>query len=65
LITNKKVIRKSSDSSFFNSQANYLLKKRIGIYSKRPEFVTDKRLDSVYGNKDYILYRRNDLLGHQ
>lgn len=65
LITNKKVIRKSSDSSFFNSQANYLLKKRIGIYSKRPEFVTDKRLDSIYGNKDYILYRRNDLLGHQ
>lgn len=61
LITNKKVIRKTSDSSFFMSDAQYLLKKRVGIYSKRIERIEDSRLDSVYGNKDFVLYKRNDL----
>lgn len=61
LATDKKVVRKLTTQSFFESEAIYLLKKRVDIYSKREFNISDSRLDSVYGNKDFILYRRNDL----
>ncbi len=61
LVTNKRVIRKSVDSTFFNSQAKYLLHKKNSIYGGRPKYINDQRLDSVYSNRDFILYKRNDL----
>lgn len=62
LVTQKKVIRKFVDSTFFNSQAKYLLHKKISIYGGRPHHIKDQRLDPVYSNRDFILYRRNDLI---
>lgn len=61
LVTNKKAIRKSEDSTLFSSKAHYLLHIKEGIYTNRSYQFYDERLDSVYANKDFILYRRNDL----
>lgn len=61
LVTNKKAIRKSADSTLFSSKAHYLLHIKQGIYTNRSNQFYDERLDSVYANKDFILYRRNDL----
>ena len=61
LVTDKKVVRKLSDSTFFESNVQFLLKKKVDIYTQRKVQIKDSRLDSVYGNRDFILYRRNDL----
>ncbi len=61
LITDKKCVRKQSDSSFFKSDAKYLLITNKNIYSNRIQKKIDSRLDSIYGNADFTLYNRNDL----
>ncbi len=61
LVTNKKAIRKQTDSSFFLSPAKYWLITNKNIYSNRMNKKLDNRLDSIYGNADFTLYRRNDL----
>ena len=61
LVTNKKCVRKQSDSSFYKSDALYLLITNKNIYSDRFQKKIDTRLDSVYGNNDFTLYKRNDL----
>ncbi len=61
LITDKKCVRKQSDSSFFKSDAKYLLITNKNIYSDRIQKKIDSRLDSIYGNADFTLYKRNDL----
>ncbi len=61
LVTDKKAIRKQSDSSFFKSSASYWLVTNKNIYSGSNNKKTDNRLDSIYGNADFTLYRRNDL----
>ncbi len=61
LATNKKCIRKQSDSSFFASPAKYWLITNRNIYNGRLKKFSDQRLDSIYGNADFTLYRRNDL----
>ncbi len=61
LITDKKCVRKQSDSSFFKSDAKYLLITNKNIYSDRIQKKIDSRLDSIYGNADFTLYHRNDL----
>jgi hypothetical protein len=63
LATNKKCIRKQSDSAFFASPAKYRLITNKNIYHGRVIKLTDTRLDSIYGNADFTLYRRNDLKG--
>lgn len=63
LVTNKKCIRKQSDSTFFNSPAKYWLITNKNIY--RPTYdnkLNNPKLDSIYGNAEFTLYRRNDLL---
>jgi len=61
LATNKKCIRKQSDSAFFASPAKYWLITNRNIYSGRLKKLSDPRLDSIYGNADFTLYLRNDL----
>jgi hypothetical protein len=62
LVTNKKCVRKESDSSFFKSKAQFRLITNKSMYSNRFEKLNDSRLDSIYGNADFTLYKRNDLI---
>jgi hypothetical protein len=62
LVTNKKCIRKLSDSTFFNSAAKYWLITNKNIYHGRNNKLTNPKLDSIYGNAEFTLYRRNDFL---
>lgn len=62
LVTNKKCVRKESDSSFFKSNAQFRLITNKSMYSNRFEKLNDSRLDSIYGNADFTLYKRNDLI---
>lgn len=62
LVTNKKCVRKESDSSFFKSNAQFRLITNKNMYSNRFKKLNDSRLDSIYGNADFTLYKRNDLI---
>ena len=61
LITDKKCVRKQTDSTFFKSNAQFWLITNKNMYSNRLQKLTDSRLDSIYGNADFTLYKRNDL----